>query len=185
MNITVYCASSFGHDSSFEKAARELGAWIAAQGHTLVYGGTHVGLMGLIADTVLDGGGYAIGVLPDVLVEKEPPYSRLPKLYRVKTMAERRTKMIELGDVFVALPGGPGTLEELSEIMSLAKVGTPAGQLFLLNLDGYYDDLTNLYARMYDHEFMTDEVYAQMASHPSVQELTASLALFDNKEKGE
>lgn len=179
MNVTVYCASSFGHDEAFEQAACELGIWIAENGHTLVYGGAHIGLMGLIADTVLDGGGRAIGVLPDVLVEREPPYSRLTELFRVKTMAQRKTKMIELGDVFVALPGGPGTLEELSEILSLAKVGAPAGPLFLLNVDGYYDDLTKLYARMYAQGFMDDTVRSQMASPKSVRELTGLLQSFE------
>lgn len=96
MNVTVYCASSFGHDPAFADEARALGAWIGANHHTLIYGGTNVGLMGLIAGTALDAGGHVIGVLPDILADREPPSGRLSEFYRVETMAQRKAKMIEL-----------------------------------------------------------------------------------------
>lgn len=176
MNITVYCASSLGHDPAFAQEARKLGAWLGAQGHTLVYGGTNVGLMGLLSDTVLDAGGRVIGVLPDILVDREPPSGRLSEFYRVETMAQRKAKMIELGEVFVAMPGGPGTLEELSEIMSLVKLGTPPGYLYLLNVNGYYDDLIACFERMLEHGFMTAEMRAYLRVVTSSDELTAALA---------
>ena len=94
-------------------------------------GVTSVGLMGLIAGAVLDAGGEVIGVLPDILSDREPPSGRLTQLIRVETMAQRKATMIQLGKVFVALPGGPGTLDELSEIMSLVRFGTPPGYLYL------------------------------------------------------
>lgn len=175
MNITVYCASSLGHDPAFAEEARMLGAWMGAQGHTLIYGGTNVGLMGLLAGTVYDAGGSVIGVLPDILADREPPSERLTQFFRVETMAQRKARMIELGEVFVALPGGPGTLEELSEIMSLVKLGTPPGLLFLLNVNGYYDELIGSFERMLEHGFMTPEMRAYLKVATSSDELTRML----------
>lgn len=177
MNVTVYCASSFGHDPAFADEARALGAWIGANHHTLVYGGTNVGLMGLIAGTALDAGGYVIGVLPDILADREPPSGRLSEFYRVETMAQRKAKMIELGEVFVAMPGGPGTLEELSEIMSLAKLGTPPGYLYLLNVNGYYDELIVSFDRMLAHGFMTSEMRSYLKVAHSADELARMLEM--------
>ena len=176
MNITVYCASSFGHDPAFAEQARLLGSWIGTHGHTLIYGGTNVGLMGLVAGTAFDAGGDVIGVLPHILADREPPSDRLTRLYRVETMAQRKAKMIELGEVFVALPGGPGTLEELSEIMSLVKLGTPPGYLFLLNVDGFYDELIESFERMLVHGFMTPQMRSYLKVTTSADELTRALA---------
>lgn len=177
MNITVYCASSLGHDPDFAQETRKLGAWIGAHRHTLVYGGTNVGLMGLLSDVVLDAGGRVVGVLPDILADREPPSGRLTEFYRVETMAQRKAKMIELGDVFIALPGGPGTLEELSEIMSLVKLGTPPGYLFLLNVNGYYDELVVSFERMLEHGFMTPEMRSYLEVATSADELAAALSV--------
>lgn len=177
MNITVYCASSLGHDPDFAQETRKLGAWIGAHRHTLVYGGTNVGLMGLLSDVVLDAGGRVVGVLPDILADREPPSGRLTEFYRVETMAQRKAKMIELGDVFIALPGGPGMLEELSEIMSLVKLGTPPGYLFLLNVNGYYDELVASFERMLEHGFMTPEMRSYLKVAVSADELAAALSV--------
>ena len=177
MNVTVYCASSFGHDPAFADEARALGAWIGANHHTLIYGGTNVGLMGLIAGTALDAGGHVIGVLPDILADREPPSGRLSEFYRVETMAQRKAKMIELGEVFVAMPGGPGTLEELSEIMSLVKLGTPPGYLYLLNVNGYCDELIASFDRMLAHGFMTSEMRSYLNVEHSSDELTRMLEM--------
>ncbi len=175
MNVTVYCASSFGHDPAFAEEARALGAWIGANRHTLIYGGTNVGLMGLIAGTAFDAGGRVVGVLPDILADREPPSGRLSEFFRVETMAQRKAKMIELGEVFVAMPGGPGTLEELSEIMSLVKLGTPPGYLYLLNVNGYYDELIASFERMLEHGFMTPEMRAYLKVARSAGELVRML----------
>lgn len=175
MNVTVYCASSLGHDPAFAEEARALGAWIGANRHTLIYGGTNVGLMGLIAGTALDAGGRVVGVLPDILADREPPSGRLSEFFRVETMAQRKAKMIELGEVFVAMPGGPGTLEELSEIMSLVKLGTPPGYLYLLNVNGYYDKLIASFERMLEHGFMTPEMRAYLKVAHSADELVRML----------
>lgn len=179
MNITVYCASSFGKDEAFAREAQTLGSWIGAHHHTLIYGGTSVGLMGLIAGAVLDAGGEVIGVLPDILSDREPPSGRLTQLIRVETMAQRKSTMIELGEVFVALPGGPGTLEELSEIMSLVKLGTSPGYLYLLNSNGYYDELIALFDRMLLHGFMTPEMRSYLKAADSADELVRMIATLE------
>lgn len=116
MNITVYLASSTGNDPKFEAAVKELGTWIGASGNTLIYGGSKTGLMGELAQSVLQAGGKVIGVEPQFFVEEEYQYEGLTQLIVTKDMAERKTKMIELGDAFIAFPGGVGTLEEVSEI---------------------------------------------------------------------
>lgn len=172
MNITVYCGLALGDDPAFAQAAHELGAWISRNGHRLVYGGAQDGLMGIIADAVLHDGGEVIGVLPEVLIEREPPHEGLTEFILVKTMAQRKAKMIELGDVFVAMPGGPGTLEEVSEIMSLGKMGMLPGRCVLLNVKGYFDALVEVYDRMHEHGFMDAENRGQLASVSTVKELS-------------
>ncbi|MEI3547219.1 MAG: TIGR00730 family Rossman fold protein [Adlercreutzia sp.] len=118
MNITVYCGSNFGDNPHFEEAARNLGAWIARAGHALVYGGSSVGLMGAVSRAAIEGGAPVIGVEPAFFIEAGVAQHDLTELIVCDTMGERKAKMIELGDAFVALPGGVGTLEEISEIFT-------------------------------------------------------------------
>ena len=148
MNITVYLASSTGNDSKFEAAVRELGTWIGASGNTLVYGGSKTGLMGALAQSVLQLGGKVIGVEPQFFIDAEYQYEGLTQLIVAKDMAERKTKMIELGDAFVAFPGGVGTLEEVSEIMSKLSLGQLQAPCIYYNLDGYYDDVKHFLQQM-------------------------------------
>lgn len=110
MNITVYLASSTGNDPKFESAVKELGNWIGTSGNTLIYGGSKTGLMGELAQSVLQAGGKVIGVEPQFFVDEDYQYEGLTQLIVTQDMAERKTKMIELGDAFIAFPGGMGTL---------------------------------------------------------------------------
>ena len=171
MNITVYCGSAYGADPAFQQGARELGTWMAKNGHTLVYGGAASGLMGEIADAVLQGGGKAIGILPDVLVEREPPHEGLTEFYQVKSMTERKAMMIDFGEVFVAMPGGPGTLEELSEILSLDKIEILKVPCILFNINGYFDALVEVYDRMFEHGFMDKDNRSLLVNACSVAEI--------------
>lgn len=148
MNITVYLASSTGNDPNFEAAVRELGTWIGASGNTLVYGGSKTGLMGELAQSVLQAGGKVIGVEPQFFVDEEYQYEGLTQLIVTKDMAERKTKMIELGDAFIAFPGGVGTLEEVSEIMSKLSLGHLHALCIYYNIDGYYDDIKHFLQQM-------------------------------------
>ena len=141
MHITVYLGASCGTDPHLAQAVRELGAWIGAAGHTLVYGGSKTGLMGLLAQSALAQGGSVIGVEPECFMAQELQYDGLTQLIVTRSMAERKAKMIQLGDAFIAFPGGTGTLEEISEVMSRVALHKLVAPCILYNLDGYYEGL--------------------------------------------
>lgn len=141
MNITVYLGANEGNDPALGQAVRELGRWIGESGYTLVYGGSKTGLMGDIAGSVLAAGGEVIGVEPQFFMDAGFQYDGLTELIVTKDMAERKTKMIQLGDAFIAFPGGPGTLEEISEVISRKAIKRLSGPCILYNLDGYYEGL--------------------------------------------
>lgn len=138
MHITVYLGANCGTDPHLAQAVRELGAWIGAAGHTLVYGGSKTGLMGLLAQSALAQGGSVIGVEPECFMAQELQYDGLTQLIVTRSMAERKAKMIQLGDAFIAFPGGTGTLEEITEVMSQVSLGQLSAPCILYDLDGYY-----------------------------------------------
>ena len=144
MNITVYLGAKEGTDPELKKAVQKLGEWIGASGNALVYGGSKSGLMGAIADSVLEAHGEVIGVEPEFFIKDEFQHEGLTKLIVTKDMFERKSKMIELGDVFIAFPGGTGTLEEITEVMSKVSLKQLDAPCILYNLDGYYDSLKEL-----------------------------------------
>ena len=148
MNITVYLGASEGNNPALCKAVTELGTWIGQGGHTLVYGGSKSGLMGVIADSVLNAGGQVIGVEPQFFVESEFQHDGLTELIVTKDMTERKTKMIQLGNAFIAFPGGTGTLEEIAEVMSKVSLKQLDAPCIIYNLNGYYDSLQELLHRM-------------------------------------
>jgi uncharacterized protein (TIGR00730 family) len=121
----------------------------------LVYGGGKVGLMGLLADTVIATGGNVIGVMPTFLVEREIAHQNLTEMYIVKDMHERKRKMIDLADCYLALPGGPGTLEEISEVVSWGRVGEHQNPCIFFNINGYYDLLASFFDQMVREGFLT------------------------------
>ena len=150
MNITVYLGANEGNESSFKKAVTELGTWIGQSGNALVYGGSKSGLMGALADSVLSAGGNVTGVEPQFFIDNEIQHDGLTKLIVTKDMSERKNKMIELGNAFIAFPGGTGTLEEISEIMSKVSLKQLNAPCILYNLNGYYDSLKALLLHMID-----------------------------------
>ena len=139
--VCVFAGSSSGARSQYGDAARSLGAALVSRNLGLVYGGGAVGLMGLLADAVLERGGHVIGVIPRPLVAREVAHSGLSELRVVASMHERKTQMAHLSDAFIALPGGLGTLEELFEIWTWAQLGIHRKPCGLLNAEGYYDHL--------------------------------------------
>lgn len=157
MHITVYLGSCEGNDVRFKEAVRELGTWIGANGHTLVYGGSKSGLMGILATSVLTSGGRAIGVEPQFFMDAERQYDGLTELIVTKDMPERKTKMIELGDAFIAFPGGTGTLEEIAEVMSKVVLGHLSAPCILYDLDGYYAGLKELLRHMNEKGLSSEE----------------------------
>ena len=148
MHITVYLGANEGNDPSLRRAVEELGTWIGAGGHALVYGGSRSGLMGAIADSVLRAGGEVTGVEPQFFIESEYQHDGLTELIVTKDMAERKAKMIELGEAFIAFPGGTGTLEEIAEVMSDVSLKQLDAPCILYNLNGYYDSLKALLRHM-------------------------------------
>lgn len=157
MNITVYLGANEGNDPALRQAVRELGGWIGASGNALVYGGSRSGLMGLLAENVLAAGGEATGVEPEFFVRQELQYEGLTRLIVTGDMAERKAKMIELGDAFIAFPGGTGTLEEIAEVMSCVSLGLLDAPCILYDLDGYYSGLKELLAHMIRKGLSTPE----------------------------
>lgn len=139
--ICVFCGARLGNDSAYADGARRFGTYLAASGRTLVYGGGHIGMMGLLADAVLAAGGRAIGVIPKNLVEKELAHRSLSELRIVGSMHERKALMTELADGFVALPGGIGTLEELFEIWTWGQLGLHTKPYGLLEVEGFFRPL--------------------------------------------
>lgn len=139
--IAVFCGSASGHDPRHVAEARRLGRALAARNLGLVYGGGSIGLMGAIADAVLDAGGDVIGVIPRTLWEREVGHRGLTELHIVETMHERKAMMAELSDAFVALPGGLGTLEELFEAWTWSQLGLHRKPCAILDSGGYFDDL--------------------------------------------
>ena len=161
MNITVYCGSHSGNDDAYTSFARELGAWIADSGHVLVYGGGGTGMMGAVADSALDHKGKVIAVIPQFLKGRESLCTRIRKPILVDTMLERKKILAENADAFVVLPGGIGTMEEASEVISHKYLGLNDKPIFIANVNGYFDDFSKAIRNMCDTGFFapTDDLY--------------------------
>ena len=153
MNITVYLGANAGNDPALRDAVRALGRWIGESGNALVYGGSKNGL----TESVLAAGGRATGVEPQVFVDQGFLYDELTELIVTRDFPERKAKMLELGDAFIAFPGGTGTLEEIAEVMSRVALGQLDAPCILYNLNGYYDHLKALLAHMIDMGLSTPE----------------------------
>jgi len=145
-SVCVFCGSRLGSRPEYAVAAREVGEWIARRGWRLVYGGGNVGLMGVCADAAIAAGGEVIGVMPQFMTSREIQHKGLSAMHVVRDMSERKCKMFQLSDMFLALPGGYGTLDELFEAMTLTQIGRHAKPCYLLNTAGYYDALLQFIA---------------------------------------
>lgn len=155
--ICVFAGASSAVDPIFFAAAQDLGAAIARRGYALVYGGTHVGLMGTIARAVHAHGGRVIGVIPDRLFQAGVAYAPADELIVTRDMRERKAVMADRAQAFVAFPGGFGTLEELFEVLTLKQLGYHHRPVVLLNVAGFYDPLAELFAYLYDRGFAPPE----------------------------
>ncbi|MBP8903276.1 MAG: TIGR00730 family Rossman fold protein [Paludibacteraceae bacterium] len=153
-NICVYCASSSKIDSKYVETAKRLGSLLAENNMQLVYGGGSVGLMGILADSVLDKGGKVTGIIPKFMVEAEWQHDGLTKLILTETMHERKEKMAAMSNAVVALPGGCGTLEELLEVITWKQLGIYRNPIIIVNVDGYYNHLLAQFQQAADELFM-------------------------------
>lgn len=153
--IAIYCGVSTGDKLIYQEKTKEFGHWMLTNQYDLVYGGGAVGLMGIIADTIIKGNGKTTGVMPTFLAERELSHQGLDELIIVQDMHERKRKMIELADIYIALPGGPGTLEEISEVISWGRIGEHQNPCIFYNIDGYYDLLAEFFNTMVTNKFLT------------------------------
>jgi uncharacterized protein (TIGR00730 family) len=153
-SICVFCGSNLGARPAYRAEAIALGQLLASKGIRQIYGGGHVGLMGVIADAVLEAGGAVTGVIPHFLNQKEVGHKSLTELILVETMHERKQKMAELSDGFIAMPGGMGTMEEMCEILTWGQLGLHRKPFGLLNVEGYYDLLIRFFDSIVTERFM-------------------------------
>ena len=152
--IAIFCGSKTGNNPTYAEATKELVSALVDKGIEIVYGGGAVGLMGIVAETVLEKGGTITGVIPDKLYEMEVAHTGLTKLYRVKDMHERKALMADLSDGFIALSGGVGTLEEMTEVMTWAQIGYHSKPCAFLNTNGYYDHFIAFFDHMEKEGFL-------------------------------
>lgn len=161
-SICVFCGSSAGSQEIYSQKARDLGNLFVNKGITLVYGGSNVGIMRVIADTMLQSGGKVIGVMPHTLINREVAHTDLTEFHVVSTMAERKTLMGELSDAFISMPGGIGTLDELFEAMSWNQLEIMDKPVAILNIDHYYDHLLSFMEYSVDQRFVKPEHFKNL-----------------------
>ena len=174
-SIAVYCGSSSGHDPAYVKVAKDLGKLMVEQGIDLIYGGGSVGLMGALADTVLEAGGKVTGVIPTFLDCKELGHHGVSELMVVETMHERKIKMFDLSDGFIALPGGLGTMEELFEVLAWSQLGIHRHSCGLLNVRGYYDGLLQQLRHMVSEGLLRGEDRSRLIASEDAGELLEAM----------
>jgi uncharacterized protein (TIGR00730 family) len=155
--ICVFCGSNGGANPVYQETAEKVGKFLARENIELVFGGGRVGLMGMVADTVLANGGKVIGIIPESLAIREVAHAGLTELHVVNSMHERKALMAEFSDGFIALPGGFGTFEEFCEIVTWAQLGIHRKPCALLNVDGFYDHLIALFDFSNQQKFIRDE----------------------------
>lgn len=172
MNITVYLGANESNNPSLKRAVKELGTWIGKSGNALIYGGSKSGLMGALADSVLSAGGNVTGVEPQFFIENEFQHEGITKLIVTKDMSERKNKMIELGNAFIAFPGGTGTLEEITEIMSKVSLKQLNAPCIVYNLNGYYDGLKAMLKHMIDMGLSSEERQKGIYFAESLEQIT-------------
>lgn len=178
-SICVYCGSSLGKDKRYVDAATELGMALADSGIRLVYGGARIGIMGAVAQACLSKGGSVTGIIPQFLDQVEITNTDVTELIQTKNMHERKTAMVEHSDGFIALPGGFGTLEELSEILTWAQLGLVKKPIGILNVNGFYDHLLELFNHMLNEGFVKFSNLNLFVTDSTVQGLLRKMHDFD------
>lgn len=171
MNIAVYLGANEGNSPIYKEAVIELGRWIGKSGHRLIYGGSESGLMGHLAREVLNNNGLVTGVEPEFFIEKGFQMEGLTELIITKDMKERKAKMMELADAYIAFPGGTGTAEEIAEVISAGSLGHIHGVYGYYNIGGFYDFAQRGYDLMVDNGFMTRENREKIKFWNSLDEL--------------
>ena len=178
MNISVFCGATLPHNKAYIYAARQLGRLIALEGHTLLYGGSNLGLMGVVSSAALAEGGTVVGVIPTLFSEEIILSQPVTRLVRVSSLAERKTYLLAHSDAFIALPGGIGTLDEVTEVMVANQLQHTNKPVVLINLDGYYDPFLQQLERFQTEGLMRSQTgylssITSMASLTSITSITS------------
>jgi uncharacterized protein (TIGR00730 family) len=177
MNICVFCGSGVGHDPVYAKAAKELASLFCGTETTLVYGGGNIGLMGILADEVLKNQGNVIGIIPDFLVQREVGHHGITRLEIVQSMHERKKRMADLADAFIAMPGGWGTLDELAEILTWKQLKLILQPIGLLNTNSFFDPLIQQMEHMVASGFLKQENFDDLRIENMPHQLLTSLGV--------
>ncbi len=173
MNITVYCGATDVANQEFLNKTVELGHFLADEGHTLVYGGGKFGLMGLLSKSMMEHQGEVVGICPSFIKEMEPLQTGISKMIYVETLSERKDLMIEMGEAYIALPGGSGTLDEISELIALSRLGQTDAPVILYNMDHFYEPLKELLEHMIKEGFYLKENLEKIHFVSDLEELKA------------
>ncbi len=174
--LCIFCGAHAGSDERYRSLAKEIAQALVDAGYGMVYGGGRVGLMGSLADAMLELNGEVVGVIPRALATEEVAHDGIDSLFVVETMHERKTLMAKLSDGFIALPGGYGTMDEFHEILTWRQLHLHDKPIGLLNSDGYYDHLLALYDRMLDEGFLTSRTRKLFVAKPTIDALIRSLS---------
>ncbi|MDD4554885.1 MAG: TIGR00730 family Rossman fold protein [Bacteroidales bacterium] len=177
-NLCVFCGSSLGSNPAYAEGAAQLAQILLNKNITLVYGGANVGLMRVLADTVLKGGGKVVGVMPRSLVEKEVAHQHLTEMHIVDGMQERKALMADLSDAFIALPGAFGTLDEIFEVLTWNQLGIIHKPLGLFNTGSYFDPLLAMLDRAVEQHFLRPEHRKMVLEFNSVEEIIGQLEAY-------
>lgn len=156
-SICVFCGSSMGTKQAYRKGAVRLGEELLKRKVTLIYGGANVGLMKILAETMLDKGGEVIGIMPRLLVEKEVAHNGLTHMHIVESMSERKTMMVDMSDAFIVMPGGFGTLDEMAEVMTYNQLRLTDKPIGILNIAGFFDKLLSFFDHLTEEGFLRHE----------------------------
>ncbi|MDZ4715582.1 MAG: TIGR00730 family Rossman fold protein [Cytophagales bacterium] len=177
MNVCVFCGSSAGDDTIYADTARDVGTLIGSAGNCLIYGGGNIGLMGILADAVLASGGKVIGIIPEFLMNREVGHRGLTELIIVSSMHERKRRMADLADAFVALPGGWGTLEELAEVLTWRQLGLIDQPIGLLNVRSFFSPLVEQMTTMRNKGFLSAQNLQLLLVEDSPAKLLTALGV--------
>lgn len=179
MNVCVFCGSGTGKNPVFAEAAQEMASQLISSQSTLIYGGGNIGLMGILADQMIALGGKVIGIIPDFLMKKEVGHRGITQLEVVDSMHERKRRMADLTDVFIALPGGWGTLDELAEILTWKQLGLIEGEIGILNTNNFFDALLSQMKTMVDEGFLHPNSLEEVKISDSPQHLLIQLGVIN------
>lgn len=182
-NIGVFCGSGKGTHDIYSGAAKDFGQYCSKTGQTIVYGGGNIGLMGIIADEALKNGGDVIGVIPDFMIKKEIAHKGLSRLIITQSMHERKIKMAELSDAFIALPGGYGTMDEISEMLTFTQLRFHQKPVGLYNINGYFDHFIKFVDHLFQEGFVSEWHRSILVDDHSLDNLMKKLKNFEKKDR--